>query len=202
MKTIPSPRSSKGQLITVLTVIVLLVLISLWVNGQWRFYCNSESAHLISFKGAYHGWGLDYSYGHQFNPKTGKWDINRLHRPILYYSDLRGTLYDDRMLDRILAPSVPTNTGQLHVPATTTTPTTLTNTLTLTNALTSWTWNVSSNGIVCVADMALWSSTADDRKITVIPAVTEKNKQTDWFGKQVVIKAISGPVAEESQVWR
>lgn len=62
-----------------------------WNYGGRSLWVTSESAHLISFKGAYHGWCLDWSYGHQFNPKTGKWDKNLLHKPVLYWCDLRGS---------------------------------------------------------------------------------------------------------------
>lgn len=65
----------------------IALLPALWLTGGWVFGVNGESVSMMSFKGGYHAWHIDYSHGSQLQPDGALKPIYKW--PTIRHTDLR-----------------------------------------------------------------------------------------------------------------
>ena len=67
--------------------LIILLLICLYGFG-YKISINSETTRIYKLEGGYRSWGVNYSWGHQYNPEKGKW-VNLWKKPTFFHNDIR-----------------------------------------------------------------------------------------------------------------
>lgn len=64
-----------------------IAVVVAFFTGGWLFKANGESLSMMSFKGGYHAWHIDYSHGSQLQPDGALKPIYKW--PTIRHTDLR-----------------------------------------------------------------------------------------------------------------
>jgi len=85
-------RVLRNKLFWIISLLLFLGIFAEFKRADGHIIVNKEQAGVFFLRGGYHAYWLRYSYGQQYDPKTGQFSKNLWCRPYFAKTDLQSYL--------------------------------------------------------------------------------------------------------------